>query len=188
MARKSINQINRISIKSYWVFTLAMMLSVFACSYEEGTEKHTVNNEFSIEVPHYLSESDKLHPEAVFQYESRFRTVYILVLKDEKAKHESLDAYADFAAEDLSSRLVEPEVQKQQIESLNNAPAREFQIEGLITGQAVAYYLATVEGPQSYYRVLGWTLETKSSDEPGRKEKYFPDITKMVHSFTLLNP
>lgn len=175
-------------MKHVVILTMLLVGLITGCQYEEGTETITVNNEFSVDVPHYMSESDKLHPDAVLQYESRFRTVYLLVLKDDKADYTDLDDYAGFATGDLTNRLEETEVTEQEnITELNGLPVREFEIEAIVTGQQVAYYIAAVEVPGAYYRILGWTLDTEGKDgESGRKEKYFPDIKAMVHSFKLL--
>lgn len=173
----------------YVALLLLMGSLLTGCEYEEGSQVHTVNNEFTIEVPHYMSESDKLHPDAVFQYESRFRTVYILVLKDKRGSFADMGVYVDFAKEDLTGRLTDAQLTQQYaINELNGKPAEAFEIEAQVTGQQVAYYMAVVQGEENYYRVLGWTLDVPGEDgEPGRKEKYFPEIKAMVHSFTIIS-
>lgn len=159
-----------------WMLLL-VALCWAGCQYAEGLQMKEVPGEFSIGVMDYMSESDKLHPDARFQYESRFRTVYLLVLRDEKAKYASLEDYTEQATEEIGRTLLDLDVQKiDSTTSVAGLPAMERHITGNITKERVFYHLVTVDNGAYFYRILGWTLQRRKLD-------YAPDINEMVHSF-----
>lgn len=158
-----------------------MLLALAGCKYDESPQEHVVDDTFKISAMGYMTESDKLHPDAQFQYENRFRTVYVLVLKDEASQYESLQAFGDFATKDLTQTLEDVSIEPiDSVKSLNGSPAIRYEIHGNITRERVFYDLAVVDGNPYYYRVLSWTIAP-------RKEKYYDDIKAMVSSFELIN-
>ena len=160
---------------------MLVLIAYSSCKYKEGLQMKEVPGEFTIGVMDYMDESDKLHPDARFQYESQFRTVYLLVLRDEKAKYDNdLQQYTDFATNDIAQSLEDLDVQQiDSITTLAGLPAMERQITGNITKERVFYQLVTVDEGTYFYRILGWTLQR-------RKDDYASDINAMVHSFKLL--
>lgn len=159
-----------------WMLLL-VALCWAGCQYAEGLQMKEVPGEFSIGVMDYMSPSDKLHPDARFQYESQFRTVYLLVLRDDKAQYADLAAYTEFAAKDISQSLEDVEVLNiDSVSSIEGLPAMERHITGNITKERVFYQLMTVDNGAYFYRILGWTLQRRKND-------YAPNINEMVHSF-----
>ncbi len=158
----------------YWM--LMVLVALAGCKYDEGLQQHTVAGEFEVSAMGYMEESNKLHPDARFQYENRFRTVYLLVLRDEPKQFESLAAYGDFAAKELTSVLEDVKIEPvDTVSSLNGYPALEYEIHGNMTRERIFYDLAVVDGKSYYYRVLSWTIGP-------RKPKYYEDIKAMVSS------
>lgn len=160
-----------------WLLML-LLIGWTSCQYEEGLQMQEVPGEFTVGVMDYMDESDKLHPDARLQYESKFRTVYLLVLRDEKAQYNNdLAQYTDFATNDIAQSLEDLDVQKiDSTTSIAGLPAMERHITGNITKERVFYQLMTVDEGAYFYRILGWTLQR-------RKNEYAPDINAMVHSF-----
>ncbi len=160
----------------YWMM-LMLVTTVAACKYTGELEEKEVVGKFKISVTDYLSKADDLHPNAVFQYSSPYRTVYLLVLDTPKADI-SLADYGQLAANRLAIALKDSTVEQIDTITLSAAPTMLYEIEGIITGEGIWYYLALVEGKQQHYQVLAWTLTR-------RKDKYSDDIKKMVQSFKL---
>lgn len=162
----------------FGVMFMLVVIAFTSCKYKDGLQMKEVPGEFSIGVMDYMDGSDKLHPDAVFQYESQFRTVYLLVLRDEKAKYNNdLQQYTEFATNDIAQSLEDVNIQPiDSINSLAGLPALETEITGNITKERVFYQLVTVDEGEHFYRILGWTLQR-------RKNEYAPDIDAMVHSF-----
>lgn len=176
----------------FGVFLFAVALT--GCKYQEGYEKFDVPGKFSIEVPHYMSKSDKLHPDAVFQYENQFRTTYILVLEEKAADYDNqLQAYNDFAVTDLTKRLAD--VKQHQVDSvstINGHAAMVTELEGGLTGERVYYKIGVIDAGQNYYRILGWTVlkyDTRGAETNLRPSVlgYIADIDHMIHSFKPAN-
>ncbi|CAN5281950.1 hypothetical protein BH09BAC1_BH09BAC1_21000 [soil metagenome] len=162
----------------YWII-LVMAITTASCKYSEGLEEQEVKGRFKISVTDYMSESDELHPQAVFQYSSPYRTVYLLVL-DTPRIDLSLAAYGKIASEKLVSALTDSTITPiDSVTAINGAPAIAYELEGNITNERVWYYMAIVEGKQHYYQILGWTILQ-------RKEKYGKHIEDMVRSFKLV--
>lgn len=162
----------------FGVILVWVLMAFSSCKYKEGLQMKEVPGEFTIGVMDYMDESNKLHPDAVFQYESQFRTVYLLVLRDDKTKYNNdLAQYSEFATKDIAQSLEDLDVKQiDSISSIAGLPALETQITGNITKERVFYQLVTLDKGAHFYRILGWTLQR-------RKNEYAPDINAMVHSF-----
>lgn len=160
----------------YWMILL-LAVSMVSCKYSEGLEEKEVPGRFKISVTDYMGKADNLHPKAVFQYSSPYRTVYQLVLDTTKTGH-SLAEYGQLASSRIATVLKDSTIDPVDSLSISGAPTLGYEIEGVITDEGVWYYLAVVEGKEHYYQVLGWTLSR-------RKEKYSNDIEAMVKSFKL---
>jgi hypothetical protein len=161
----------------YWIVFL-LALTIAGCKYAEGLEEKEVPGRFKISVTDYLREANNLHPGAVFQYSSPYRTVYLLVLDTTKAGL-SLAEYGQIASNRIAVALKDSTIDPIDSISISAVPTIGYKIEGIITNEGVWYYLAVVEGKEHYYQVLGWTLTR-------RKEKYSKDIEEMVKSFKLI--
>lgn len=160
----------------YWMM-LVMAVTMASCKYSEELQEQEVPGRFKISVTDYLGKVDNLHPEAVIQYSSPYRTVYLMVLDTAKAGI-SLAEYGEIAASRLAVSLKDSTVDVIDSLSISGAPTIGYEVEGVITDEGVWYYLAVVEGKEHYYQVLGWTLSR-------RKQKYSKDIEAMVQSFKL---
>ncbi len=161
----------------YWM-VLLLAATIAGCKYSEGLEEKELSGRFKISVTDYMGEADNLHPKAVFQYSSPYRTVYLLVLDTTKTGH-SLAEYGQLASNRIASVLKDSTIDVIDSISISGAPTLGYKIEGVITDEGVWYYLAVVEGKDHYYQILGWTLTR-------RKEKYSKDIEEMVKSFKLI--
>ena len=162
----------------YWILLL-MATTMAACKYTGELEEEEVPGKFKISVTDYLSKADDLHPDAVFQYSSPYRTVYLLVLDTAKTNL-TLDAYGELASQKIAGSLKDAVITPVDTVTISGAPTKVYEIEGIITDEGIWYYLAVVEGKQQYYQVLGWTLTR-------RVDKYSNDIRKMVQSFEMID-
>jgi len=159
---------------------LLFILSVTACQYPAGL-KEIKTDRFAIKVTGYMDATEKLHPEADFQYENRYRTVYLLVLDTVKTPGMTLDSFGRQALATLATGSVR-KVKWNRIDSvtsLNGVPARQYEQVMYLTGEDVYFDLVAVEAKDRFYQVLGWTIMR-------RKDKYAKDINDMVTSFRLL--
>lgn len=104
---------------------------------------------------------EKLRPDADLYVAREDRSMYVLVLTDQKRSEIGAFDLADNAAQYLSYLdwgLVDeqPEVPTP-LTSLNGLNARQYEVRGQIDNLPVVYLHTTIEGEMHYYQVVAWT-------------------------------
>lgn len=165
----------------YTLLTLCFSLLLLSCSRDPGPPKEiTVNDEFAITVPGYMTSTDRLAGSAPFQYQSKYRTVYAVALSDDrKSDFQTLESYTEKALKGFTDQLKEPDIQLSTEEDHQGISALKYEIRGNHSGEEIHYYLMTLENNSMFYQVCAWTLSDKD-------EKYSSDIKSIVNSFRLL--
>ena len=155
-------------------------------------EEVIIENKFKINIPIYMSETSSLNENAILQYQSQFRNIYVMVIEDTKdGFHNSLveneinDQYTNdlegfaelmFSYGGFWNVNNEDEIEVTMINGLN---AKVIETTNRIEGIDIFYKAALVEGKSSYYQVIAWTSSNKES-------KNKDDIRKIIDSFTEL--
>lgn len=147
-----------------------LSLVLLACNTKiELPKAVTINDLYSVEMPSNLAPLEDLQENASLQYGNKFKEVYTVVIDEDK---ESFNKAAEesgkkgnlttYAQETLSHyegsrsfNLIESKD-----ETINNLPAKTYEITAKVKGIDLYYNLGVVEGKNHYYRVINWTLET----------------------------
>lgn len=108
---------------------------------------------------------DNLRPDADLYAAREDRTMYVLVLADQK-RTESNGVISGFDLSDNASQYLsyldwglsqeQPEVVTG-LTSLNGLNAKQYEVRGRIDSQPVVYLHTTIEGAEHYYQVVAWT-------------------------------
>lgn len=158
-------------------FTLICFLAFFlisACDNYTGEKRDISNPNFDITLPDWLEETDDLAPHAIYQFKSRYRNTYGIVVKSDKEdksfeqyQQESIAVLRNF--NELTNLLVTDS------SFLNN----EYHLElmGDIESEKVFYWHNTYETASNYYQLVVWTRSYE------RKQKYAPAIEEVIASF-----
>ncbi len=172
--------------KGFNILGLLFLLSLtFACSYSDEWQAVTINDEYQIALPSYLSVPDKkLHLQAQLQYNNYFRNVYVIVVDTPKTKFDlNLQSYYQKEYDLLAERLTKPQHIDSSHLTINGLPARQFSMTGEVGKRDVIekmyYRITLIESPDKYYLISIWTWDEW-------RRKYRKTIDKMVQSFQLL--
>ncbi|MEX2484232.1 MAG: hypothetical protein WED10_06730 [Brumimicrobium sp.] len=159
------------------------------------TETVVVKNQYSIEMPEFMTEVTTLNNEASFQCQNIYKETYMIVIDEPTDEFisvfKSLDGYdeslsvvenyrivqSNYINEDMSvERMSEPKKFK-----INGLDAEQIEIEGTAPGiNAKLYYLYTfVEGEDNVYMIMAWTLKD-------RKDKYAKVLEEISNSIKLV--
>ncbi|PHR46596.1 MAG: hypothetical protein COA32_10660 [Fluviicola sp.] len=160
-----------------------------------ATKVIEVKNQYSMEVPEFMTQVTSLNDEASFQSQNIYKETYIIVIDEPTDEFisvfKSLEGYDDslsvvenyrvvqtnFISEDMQiDKMSEPKSL-----TINGLNAEQIAIEGSVPGlNAKLYYLYTfVEGKDNVYMVMAWTLNS-------RKDKYADVLEEMSNSIKLI--
>ena len=159
--------------------TALLGLVLFSCKYAYKDELITVNNEFTMTVPDYLSKCDAVKEGATFQYCNHFRNTYVVVFSDKKDK--DFQTYYNEQTAIIKKALYKPMVNDSEAVTISGAKAIHTEIAGKMNDELIYYSLLTIETPTKYYMDCVWTRGEE------RKLKYGKDIERILYSFKLLD-
>lgn len=125
---------------------------------------YSENRHISLQVP--LSWSAKeLLPGAVIGAANLGDETYLVVLEDAKIDFEENLTLADYSrniqlqlAENIKDGMVQGDAYPVTIAGL---PGEQFIFPGVVNGIRISYMITLLEGDTHFYRVLGWTLESR---------------------------
>lgn len=171
---------------------LVLMLCVFVglVSCNRNKEIHVVEfeNRFSIEAPIQMKKSKTLNSQAKIQIADVSQELYSIVLDESKQEvismlaslgennEDSFKTYADLTFNSLLESTDVLTEQKLTKVSINGKRAYVSNFDAKVSGIDVFYSFASIEGVDTYYQVLVWTLKDK-------KEKHLAEMTAIVNSF-----
>ena len=153
-----------------------ILLSVTACKYSKEYKEVKVANKFSIMVPPWVKEEDKLKPGAEFQYANRFRNFYII---GETATKDSLKTISSIMASNLgilSKALVKPNINDSTAVNIGGLNGIRVEISGKMSGEDIYFSEVVLEGKNRLYHLSIWT---RNAD---RKLKFKDDIDRTLNS------
>lgn len=155
---------------------LLIIASTWSCQNYTGEFRTVAKDSFSIALPDWLEETDDLAPHAIYQFKSRYRNTYGIVVKTpiqdksfETYQHEAVSVLRNF--NEITNLLVTDSTLKDDTYHL--------ELLGDIESEKIFYWHNTYKGQQNYYQLVLWT---RSYD---RKQKYTPVIEKIISSFEI---
>jgi hypothetical protein len=155
-------------------------------------ETVSINNDYSMGVPTYMTKASSLNESASLQFQNIFKETYVIVIDENKQEY--IDAYTDLDAYDTTRSIIanyaDTQVQSltANVNVLNKQDVKTFKINGLDAASveiesevegvkfAIAYFITFIEGPDNLYMIMAWTRQD-------RKDKYRSTFEQMVQSF-----
>lgn len=145
----------------------------------QETKEVEVNGLYAMDIPTGLNSTTTLNDDASLQYNNLYKEKYIIVIDENKK--EFVDVFVDIGGYDESVSVVDNYANLQlgfldesvtlSAESplksmkINGMDARVKAIDGSILGVAeeISYWLGYVEGENTMYTIMTWTLKSKKS-------------------------
>lgn len=162
--------------KTYFLLLVGISLLLNACENFTGEIRTVEKPEFEISLPDWLEETNDLAPHALYQFKSRYRNTYGIIVKQAK-EGKSFAAYQQEGVgvlrnfEEMSNLMV--------TDSIFENNTYHMQLMGDLDAEKVFYWHNTYESNDSYYELVLWT---RSYD---RKQKYTPIIEDIIKSFKI---
>lgn len=158
-----------------------LVVGLWSCgSTEEDLAHVAVGEQYSLDVPTYLSKTTEFNPEASLQYINVDKAVYIMVIDQSKSELEAtgvevtLKDYFDLAT--LQFETFEAPDQR----TIHGMNAIQTEAVGFMNTHHVFYKMAIVESETHFYQILAFTLLEQ-------KEQYAKELQNMIDSFEELS-
>jgi len=168
-------------------FILAALIISMAVSCDKGTQ--TVNvKRYRIDLPGFLTKTTGLNDAASLQYKNEPKEFYVLVIDEPRKTFEdilkenaigyepNLEGYSNLLIESLEKGAAAKEKAVITDKKINGLNARVASVTGVVDGIAVFWKIAYVEGKNTYYQVLCWTL-------PQKQTEHEPLMDNIINSF-----
>lgn len=193
-------------IKRIFLLTGFMVL-FFSCDIINNNDKSeklsddaynevSINNEYSILLPKYLSKAANLNEDASLQYQNIFREAYIIVIDEPKDEFITLFKELELYDDNLTPLENYSNFQNQHFSDavsaitydsgftdrrIHNLPAKLKKLQAEVPGidSEISYWNTYLESDSQMYTIMCWTL----SD---RQKKYDDTFTKVINSFKTL--
>ncbi len=171
---------------------ILIFLVFFFSGCDTKTTYETINTDqkYSLELPSYLQKGTDLHDDASLQYQNLLKEFYIVVIEDNKEDLNNLideNEIADLYSKDFtgySDLLVEGFKENPDVGfdgkftewKIGTLDAKYFKLSAQVEGLDVFYHYTLIEGKNTYYQVMQWTLAD-------RKDAYKDEMEKIAKSF-----
>lgn len=151
------------------IYFLILFVVISFTSVAQGFSVKKGGNCFTMDIPEYLTRTFDLNEAASLQYQNTSRSVYVIVIEDDKAQLESLgikfvnardflDNFAkDFKKDFEGRKLV-------YLKEVTNSVNKLAQVELYWKEEGTDFYMliTSVETPGHFYKIMCWTpLENK---------------------------
>lgn len=155
-----------------------------------------IRNEYSMDIPSYMTKSTELNDDASLQFRGILREAYVIVIDESKQE------FVDFlAAEEMydSTLSIVSNYAKTQLDNttssmnvisrktpvrmkINGLNAVKAEIDGVVDGipEPISYFVTFVESSEKLYMIMAWTLKEE-------KEGYRETFEKMAKTFKCLH-
>jgi hypothetical protein len=184
------------------ILLFASTLLLFSCTPEHNKNDKaaskvelkpvTINGEYKMDVPAFMSKATTLNEAASLQYQNIFKEAYVIVIDEEKDAF--IQAYKDLSAYDTArsviSNYTDTQIQSttSELDVISQTEIKNFKVNGLNASSIeidanlegvqtpITYFLSFIEGQKKLYFVMAWTLQDK-------KEKHRETFQEMVKTF-----
>ncbi len=174
------------------LFAAVLILLVTSCSTKP--REVVIDEKYKMDIPGDLISTTALNDDASLQYFNAFKELYVMVIED--VPDEVYETIAELEMEgeypfnfegfcmlvcsgDEDVFAAVSDRHKLKETAINGLNARTFGNTRTINGVDVYYKMALVQGKETYYQVITWTL-------PQRSKKYETVMDDMINSFTEL--
>jgi len=155
---------------------LAPLAFLLFISCDEGTQTINIDGRYRIDLPSFLTEDKELHDDATLEYANTFREFYIIILEESKENvHNSfeeneleyttdLKGYTDLLVDNMKQSSSITTASALKPTKINGLDAIVTDASGVVDKIPVYWQLGFVEGKDTYYQTVVWTLEDKKED------------------------
>jgi len=168
------------------IIVLCLFAFLLSCD-SNKVETVTVKNKFSLELPSFLSKARDLHNDASLQYQNAFKEFYVVVIDEPKQEFydvantttdftPDLNGYYQILKNSLEESISDTQFTPTKDIQINGLKAKTFSFTGEIDNLPIFYDIAYIEGKETFYQVVIWTLK-------GSKEKFNEPMDKIISSF-----
>ena len=157
------------------ILAILLLTTVLSCNSYTGEFRDIKKNTFTISLPDWIEETDDLAPHALYQFKSKYRNTYGIIVKDDKNKFfedyqkDAVNVLKNY--ESLTNLLV--------TDSTYNKNKISLELLGDLESEKIFYWHNTYESENNFYQLVLWT---RSYD---RKQKYGPVIEEIIASFKI---
>lgn len=174
------------SILIFSVFVIAFL----SCQSSDKNQCVSVNDQYSMELPAFLSSTTDLNDVASLQYSNGEEELYVIVIDEDKASitqalvdnqleemyDTSLDGFTQLMLDTYCSGVDVSTISDVETTSINGFDARVVTIEGAVEGVDIYLQIAYIEGQSTYYQLMTWTLLS-------RKNEFLEQMKTLTNSF-----
>ncbi|WP_291721852.1 hypothetical protein [Bernardetia sp.] len=137
-----------------------------------------INNDYSLALPDFLSETDSLNPNASLQYQNLNKELFVIVIEEdrqdftrkiienkaEEVYPPNLKGYTDIVYHSIGETIkISAKTDIIDLE-INGLAAKNFTIQGQTQDRISVYYSFTlVKGKEKYYQIAQWTAKNQKS-------------------------
>lgn len=174
------------------LFTVSAILLATSCSSEP--REVVIDNKYKMDIPGDLISTSQLNDDASLQYFNAFKELYVMVIEDTPDEvyaaitelelegeypfnFEGFCMLACSGEEDVFAAVSDR--QKLKNTTINGLNACTFDNTRTINDVDVYYKMALVQGDETFYQIITWTL-------PQRSKKYDTVMDDMINSFAEL--
>ena len=157
---------------------LCALLFTQSCKYSKEYQTVKAGNDFSLSIPPWLEETDKLKEGAQLQYSSRYRNVYVIgeVLPSSTPAPQVVAENISRLKKSMLNGLVSDSVGV----TLSGLSGSRVEVYGKMNDENIYFSEVLLQGQGKYYHISIWT---RGED---RKLRYKADINKILASFKVL--
>ncbi len=168
-----------------YLLCLIGLLMLVACQDPDKVQVVTIEDRYSLTLPAFLKEVSNLNEDASLQYQHAMKEFYVVVIDEPKTELQkalednglttlysnNIDGFSDLLIDGMED--VVTIIKKSPVidTMVNSMPARMVQIHGEIEGISAFYSIAYVEGKETYYQIMTWTLASKEKKHTEKMEK-----------------
>lgn len=155
-----------------------------------------IANEYSMDIPSYMTKSTELNDEASLQFRGILREAYVIVIDESKQEFidflvaeeqydSSLSVVSNYAKTQLDNTTSSLNVisKKTPVKlKINGLNAVKAEIDGVVDGitEPISYFVTFVESSEKLYMIMAWTLKEE-------KEIHRSTFEKMAKTFKCLH-
>ena len=184
--------------KSFFLFITTILITLFvsSCGTTSSEPREIVTNaKFKMQIPGNMSSANRLNEDASMIYAHMRQELYVMVIEDPFEELETIIVESDLEEEyslnfDLFCKLVSNEEEdaflivddrdKLKETTINGLKARFFENSRKVNGVNIFYKIALIEGKDTYYQVIAWTITSK-------KDRHDTTLKNMIYSFEELS-
>jgi hypothetical protein len=156
---------------------LLVVITFSSCKYSKEYKLAKGGDKFTLMVPSWAKEDEKLKPGAEFQYANRFRNFYAIGETENKDSTKNLSSLMASNLTVLSKAMTKPVISDSIGVTIGGLNGSRVEIFGNMSNEAIYFSEVVLEGKSRFYHFSVWT---RTAD---RKLKFKNDIDSILNSF-----